>query len=237
MLGCHCSSKPAPTMKQLITSFLALSLSAAAATAGNWLGAGPWANGAYYPGQYDGVYSATIFGGAPSVVSGVLGFGLVNGSPSTATNSTISTNGTQNTITVDPFQNYFVVFVDGVTYAGVTIANLNNQANQVAGSLFNGGSPSYTVATTNTEVTFNTNTPPTINSSNNTVTFQTVQDTCSGGFTAALTGKKAVITFSANNTGTLQTADYLGAPSAPLNTFSLNGMKVGNQTATASTGQ
>jgi hypothetical protein len=222
-------------MKKFFLPAIALCLAGNTLLAGNWFSSGPWANGAYYPGQYDGVYSATMFGGTPSVVSGILGFGLRNGSPSTSTNSTILTNGTQNTISVDPFQNYFVVFVDGVTYAGVTIANLNNQTDQVSGGLFNGVSPSYSLAITNTEVTFNTNTPPGIASSNNTVEFQTVQDTCGGGFAATLTGKKSVITFSGNNTGTLQTADFAGVPTAPQNTFSLNGMKVGNQTPINST--
>lgn len=213
---------------------LPLLLTATPALAGNWFGPGPWANGAYYPGQYDGVYSATMFGGTPSVISGVLGFGLRNGSPTTATNSTVSTNGTQNTISVDPFQNYFVVFVDGKTFAGFTIANLNNQVDQVSGGLFNGIGPSTTLAFTNTEVTFNTNTPPTIQSSNNIVVFETFQNTCGGGFNAALTGKKDVITFSGNNTGSLQVS-INGVPDGAQNTFSLNGMKVGNQTAQAST--
>ena len=221
-------------MKRLLPLALLPLLLATPVLAGNWFGPGPWANGAYYPGQYDGIYTATMFGGAPSVVSGVLGFGLRNGSPSTSTNSTVSTNGVQNTITVDPFQNYFLVYIDGVTYAGLTIANLNNQTDQVSGGLFSGASPQYTIATTNIQVTFNTN-PPTIATSNNTVAYQTVQDSCGGGFIATLTGKKAIISFSGNNTGTLQVADYTGAPTAPENTFSLNGMKVGNQTAQTTT--
>ena len=218
----------AKRMKKLLLPAIALCLSGNALLAGNWFGPGPFANGAYYPGQYDGVYSASMFGGSPAVVSGVLGFGLRNGAPSTSTNSTST-----NSISVDPNQNYFVVFIDGVTYSGLTVGNLNNQENSVNGGLFNGVSPTYTLATTNTEVTFNTNSPPTITASNNTVEFSSVQDTCSGGFLATLTGKKAVITFSGNNTGKLQTSDYSGAFSAPPNTFSLNGMKVGNQTTTA----
>ena len=219
-------------MKRSLLTSLLLPLLVGTGFAGNWFGPGPFANGAYYPGQYDGVYSATMFGGSPSVVSGVLGFGLRNGSPTTVTNSSVSTNGTQNTISVDPFQNYFVVFLDGKTFAGFTIANLNNQANQVSGGLFNGVGPSTTLAFTNTEVTFNTNTPPSIESSNNTVTFETFQNTCGGGFNAALTGKKEVISFVGNNTGSLQVS-INGVPVGALNTFSLNGMKVGNQTAQA----
>jgi len=207
-------------MKKIIPSLAALTIATNLSLAGNFFGPGPFANGAYFPGQYDGVYSATMFGGAPAVVSGVLGCGLRNGSPTTSTNSTISTNGTQNTITVDPFQNYFVVFLNGVTYAGVSVANINNQVNQVSGGLFNGQGPS----TTTVVAVANPAPPPaTI------ATTVTTENTCGGGFTANLTGKKAVITFSGNNTGTLQTS-VNGAPVPPANTFSLNGMKVGNQT-------
>lgn len=191
-------------MKALLRTLTVSAMSLASAMGGNWFGPGPWANGAYYPGQYDGVYTATMFDGSPSIISGVLGFGLNNGSPTTTTNSTVSTNGTQNTITVDPFQNYFVAFVDGRTYAGFTIATINNQTDQVSGGLFNGvAAPTVTGTTTS-------------------------QNTAGGGFTASLTGKKSVITFSGVNTGQLQVSTN-GVPLLPYSTFSLNGMKVGNQ--------
>lgn len=194
-------------MKNLLLALTAGIVLASTSYAGNWFGSGPWANGAYYPGQYDGVYSASIFGGTPSVVSGVMGFGLRNGAPSTVTNSTvINTNTTQNTISVDPFQNYFVVFVDGITYAGFTIATINNQNDQVTGGLFDGQGPTN-LSTTNS---------------------------CSGGFTASLTGKKAVITFSGNETGKLSVITN-GATPTSTNTFSLNGLKVGYQTPLAAT--
>lgn len=206
-------------MKALVPALIAAALTLPSAMGGNWFGPGPWANDAYYPGQYDGVYTATMFNGNPSIISGVLGFGLRNGAPTTSTNSTVSTNGTQNTITVDPFQNYFVAFVDGRTYAGATIATINNQTDQVSGGLFNGVS----AVTAGTPVT-----------SGDSIIIPTIANTCSGGFTASLTGKKAVITFSGNNTGVLQTSTN-GVPVNPSSTFSLNGMKVGNQIATTTT--
>ena len=172
-------------------------------------GPGPWANGAYYPGQYDGVYSAAIFGGAPSVVSGVLGFGLANGSPSTSTDSTVLTNGIQNTITVDPFENYFIIFVNGRSYGGLTIANINGQTDQVSGGLYNG-----TAAATVT-------------------TNLSIENTCGGAFTAAITDKKAVIAFTGDQTGILSTSTN-GVP-VTTETFSLNGMRVGSQVAGNST--
>jgi hypothetical protein len=207
---------------KIATTLLLLALSTLPASAGNWFGSGPWANGAYYPGQFDGVYSATMFGGTPQVVSGVLGFGLRNGSPTTLTN--IATTAT-NAITVDPSQNYFVVFLEGRTFAGVTVAAVNNDASNVSGGLFNGVSqPTFTTLVT-------TNFP---GATNQTVTVTTLSaaNTCSGGFNASLTGKKAVITFSGNNTGRLRTS-LNGTPTGPTNSFSLSGLKVGNQTAQA----
>jgi len=40
---------------------LAVYLAASPALAGNWFGSGPWANGAYYPGQLDGRYYANVY--------------------------------------------------------------------------------------------------------------------------------------------------------------------------------
>lgn len=194
-------------MKKLFYSIIAGTIVTSTSLAGNWFGSGPWANGAYYPGQYDGVYSASIFGGNPSVVSGVMGFGLRNGSPSIVTNSTTTgTNFIQTTVVVDPFQNYFVVFVNGTTYAGSTIATINNQSDQVSGGLYNGVNQG-TGGLTN---------------------FTSANNTCSGGFTASLTGKKAVITFSGIDTGILQQSTN-GVTNGPPDTFSLNGLKVGEQ--------
>jgi hypothetical protein len=53
--------------------------------------------------------------------------------------------------------------------------------------------------------------------------------TCGGGFNATLTGKKATVTFS--GTGTLGESRN-GVPTGAPNTFSLNGLKVGDQSAT-----
>jgi hypothetical protein len=211
-------------MKYVLPALAAFLLPLSPAFSGNWFGPGPWANGAYYPGQYDGVYSATMFNGNPSVISGVLGFGLQNGAPTTATNSTVSDTGVQNSITVDPFQNYFVAFVNGRTYAGLTVANIDNQSDQVSGGLYNGeAAPTISVIAT-------TNFPGT---TNQTVTLTEVSsaNTAGGGFVASLTGKKDVITFSGNNSGTLQESSN-GSPVGTASTFSLNGMKVGNQIST-----
>ena len=216
---------------------------APAAMAGNWFSAGPWANGAYYPGQFDGIYTASMFNGNPSVISGVLGFGLRNGAPTTASSTTQSTTSagiffdtttSSTSVTVDPNQNYFVVYVDGIAYAGTTVATVNNNANQVSGGLFNGLGPSSLqtfLSSSNIETTFNTNVPPGIATSNNTVSYENlaVQNTCGGGFNATLTGKKDVITFVGNNTG-----QFSVGGGGVINRFSLNGIKVSDITATSS---
>jgi len=162
---------------------------------------------------------------------------LDSGSPSTAASTSTTgslffgaTNSTS--IAVDSLRNYFVAFVEGRTYSGVTAASVNNNANVVAGSLFNGQGPVTRVAFTNTVVTFNTNTPPTINSSNNTVTFEDRQNTASGAFTANLTSDKAVIAFVGINTGRLSES-FNGIPFTT-NVFSLNGIKTSDSVVSSS---
>jgi hypothetical protein len=162
-------------MKLTITSpVLALLLLNSIATAGNFFGPNPWANGAYYPGQLDGKYSATVFG---NNTSGVLGFALRNGSPTTITNSTINTNNSiQNTVQLDPFQNYFLIFFNGITYAGATFGSINVDSKQVTGALFDGRA-----RTSLTNFVF-----------------------ASGGFTATLTSDKSPFTFTGDNSGQLE---------------------------------
>jgi hypothetical protein len=151
--------------------------------AGNFFGPNPWANGAYYPGQLDGKYSATVF---DNNTSGVLGFALRNGSPTIVTNtqSTVTTNASvvQSTVIPDPWQNYFLIFFNGVTYYGTTFATINVDSEQVAGAMYGGQG---VISATNLSF-------------------------ASGGFTATLTSDKSPITFVGNNTGQLQ---VVGGPS------------------------
>jgi hypothetical protein len=158
-------------MIRLITSLLlSILLLISSATAGSFFGPGPWANGAYYPGQLDGKYSATVFG---NNTSGVLGFAQRAGSPTIVTNSSANLTNSivQNTVIPDPWQNYFLIFFNGVTYYGTTFATINISSKQVTGALFNGRS-SATSATL-----------------------------AGGGFTAVLTSDKSPITFLGDNTG------------------------------------
>ena len=200
-------------MKTILLPLLVIALTAQASLGGNWLGSGPWANGAYYPGQFDGVYSASMYGGSPGVVSGVLGFGLDNGSPST---NVISTNIISSIVSAE---NYFVVYVDGQSYVGSTVANINNNSSQISGGLAAGlAAPTFSVIAT-------TNFPGTTNQT--VTTTQLVEEnTSGGGFSATLTGKKSVVSFQGINTGIISTS-VNGIPRST-NTFSLDGLKVGN---------
>jgi hypothetical protein len=164
-------------------SSLMVAVFAPSVLAGNFFGPNPWANGAYYPGQLDGKYSATVF---DNNTSGVLGFALRNGSPTIVTNtqSTVTTNISvvQSTVIPDPWQNYFLIFFNGVTYYGTTFATINVDSKQVAGALYGGQG---VISATNLSF-------------------------ASGGFTATLTSDKSPITFVGNNTGQLQ---IVGGPS------------------------
>jgi hypothetical protein len=209
---------------KIAATLLLLALSTLPAAAGNWFGSGPWANGAYYPGQFDGYYSATVSG--TNAISGIIGFGLNNGTPTTLTNSAATS------ITVNPNDNYFVIYLDGRTYAGTTIANINVDSKKVTGGLLNGIGPTYTGFITNTNVTVpassGTNTTfPTI--TNTTVSTFTYGTSASGGFSADLTSDKSLITFVGNNTGFFAPSVSTNIIPSATNTFSLNGIKVGNR--------
>ena len=92
-------------MKTILSLLVSTVFAAATVSAGN-LGPGPWANGAYYPGQFDGIYTASVYssGGATNgvpntnglagpfqnVMSGVVGFGIRSGGPTSTTNAIVA---------------------------------------------------------------------------------------------------------------------------------------------------
>jgi hypothetical protein len=138
---------------KIAATLLLLALSTLPAAAGNWFGSGPWANATYYPGNLDGKYQAAVFG---ANISGVLGFALRDGAPpTTVTSQVVNTNSTQSSLRLDPFLNYFAIFVEGRTYTGLTTAGVNYNNNTVTGALI-GTQPDFTL-TTNSNTTFSTN--------------------------------------------------------------------------------
>lgn len=186
-------------MKNITFSLAALQLSASFLLAGNFFGAGPWANGWYYPGQMDGKYQASVTG---VNIAGAVGFAFRDGAPTVSTNSTATTATTagggassvvQNNITVDPTQNYFLIFVQGMTYSGITTAAMNVDQGTVTGAMFGGQSVFRT--TTTTEVIM-------VGTNEETATREVLDNLpllnrgVNGGFTANIDSKKAVFTFS-----------------------------------------
>jgi hypothetical protein len=175
-------------MKRLLRLVL-LPLLASPALAGNFFGSGPWSQGFYYPGQMDGKYQGSVTG---VNIAGAVGFAFSDGAPTVSTNSVATSSGgtnvVQNNITVDPFQNYFVVFVQGMTYSGITTATINIDQETVTGALFSQQNAynfiqveSAVVGVTDEIILDNL---PLLNRGVN------------GGFTAKIDSKKAVFTFS-----------------------------------------
>jgi hypothetical protein len=104
-------------------------------------GPGPWSSGTYYAGYLDGKYFGVVSG---NNISGVLGFALSQGAPPFRTDTVeraVPAGGgafviERNTdIIPDITQNYFVIFVEGRTYRGVTTAGFDISDKKVAGTL------------------------------------------------------------------------------------------------------
>ena len=178
-------------MKKTILPFLAITLAANVGLAGNWFGSGPWANDAYYPGQLDGKYQASVTG---VNIAGAVGFAFQDGAP---TSSSVTAAGASNNITVDPSLNYFVIFVQGVTYSGTTTATINLDQNTVTGALYSGASSFSTITTDDTVFITNSNgvTPVVIE---NVVldNLALLNRGVNGGFTANIKSKNSLFNFS-----------------------------------------
>ncbi len=193
----------ASTMKSSLIALLAAS--AAALTQSLHAGAfgpGPWANGSYYPGGLDGKYQAVVFPpqGTGTGITGVLGFAIVEGAPPILQQvvEEAAPNGgavARNIVNiVDPFQNYFAVFVGGRAYAGATTAGVNIDTKQVSGTLRGtdpGATPDFFVG--GTVIVPDLDVAPILNRG------------LSGGFQAKVSENRAVFTFNGN--GRLSTPD------------------------------
>ena len=124
-------------------TLLLLTLSSLPALAGNWFGPGPWSNYGPYPGYLNGRYTGIVTAANPTnVISGVIGFALVDGSPPFRIEDDQTTSGGTSPVPIvnqqiepDPVQNYFAIFVEGRTYSGITWPSVDLESNQVAGTL------------------------------------------------------------------------------------------------------
>ena len=247
-------------MKTILLPLLASTLTAQASLAGNWFGSGPWSDGGYYTGQFDGRYSASFYNNVGStdiptsastntntsayipggVVSGLLGFGIRSGSPSTDQSTAAQAAGTDransfassfisDSIRLDTSHNYFIAFVDGATFAGQTVANVNIDQNSVNGNLLNGTSSAG----------FERVDTPILNTNGFVIGFTTsfisVPGAIAGGFfNANITKNRAIFAFSGpGKITTRQVGSGTNAASSVLFTypFSLNGIKTSDDTA------
>jgi hypothetical protein len=290
-------------MKYLALTLLLTGLSLQSLLA--WGGPGPWANGAYYPGQLDGSYSANVYNntqdrldfsemgtpsgnivrtdtfdttpgttnvssylttnatttititndagvitssnavyttnivsttvtnttpgttnlvtsGAAAVVSGVLGFGISGGSPSVSSNGT-TTIGSVAGINVDSSENYFVIYVDGVAYAGQTAAGINLHTQRVAGSLVNGSGGTYNILLPEIKTTASTGV---IVLTTNFVSTSVQASAASGYFNAKIKSDKSPFIFKgAGEISTIETL-FNTAGSKVTYPFNLDGIKV-----------
>ena len=174
-------------MKKILPLLACLAILNTTVYAGNFFGPGPFSQGWNYPGQMDGKYQASVTG---VNIAGAIGFAFRDGAPTVSTNTTATTTDrgdvVENTITVDPFQNYFVVFVQGMTYSGNTTATINIDQNTVTGALFSqqNSFDLIRVANTDGKEEIILDNLPLLNRGVN------------GGFTASIDSKKAVFTFS-----------------------------------------
>jgi len=201
-LASHASPFHIGLMKHLVLFLLPVLVTTS--FAGNFFGPGPINMGGYWPTFLDGKYQAAVTG-VSNNIAGVVGFALINGAPPGRQTEVQSGSGATVTDTVlrnvnlgvDPFQNYFMIFVDGRTYAGVTSANINLQNKTVIGAL-QGTDP-----VGNQPVTL-----PTVLEPGQTIVFPSVglsvlNRGLNGGFQANLNNTKALMSFS--GTGSLST--------------------------------
>jgi hypothetical protein len=139
-----------------------------AALAGNLFasaGPGPWAAGAYYPGQLDGKYQAAVYG---NNITGVVGFALKDGAPpfdertgiagaaaaggaggagggagAAAGAAGTAAQAVNTDLGLDETQNYFAIFVQGRTYTGRTVGMVDIDRKTVTATMI-GAQPAFT---------------------------------------------------------------------------------------------
>jgi hypothetical protein len=270
---------------KIATTLLLLALSTLPAAAGNWFGAGPWANGMYYPGQLDGRYFANVYnnpGGSftkvsttntffrtnevtttvisnsglfpvtntvttnivtgpffetnttvlGSVVSGVIGFGIRDGTPPFVSASTTVASGAQGSVStassstalqslsLDSSLNNFLVYVNGDVYVGQTSANINPQSSTVSGVLANGVGRNNYILVTNSVAAGGGGA---LVAGTTTVPISFPSATASGYFNANVNNNKATYTF--NGSGTIAVASSSAPELNGTHNFQLDGIK------------
>lgn len=213
-------------MKKLLLPLILLALTHGLMAGGT--PGGPWGNGAYYSGYLNGKYMGVVTG---NNISGVLGFAIVDGAPPFRTVDSQSSAGGESpvalqnsTIRPDATQNYFVIFVEGRTYSGLTTAGVDISSKTVAGALQGTDPVGVLPAVTGDPGPgdFAVNPANGINAFN---ALSVIDRGLSGGFTAKVKCDKAVFTFKGD--GQLSTpanaqsyqirSEIIGLPAAQTN--------------------
>ncbi len=230
-------------MKKFLTAAL---IPACAATLMAGGGPGPWAAGAYYPGQLDGKYQAAVYG---NNITGVLGFALVDGAPPFDEQTSVlgggaagggaaggatggatggGTGGASSAALVnadlglDESQNYFAIFVQGRTYTGRTVGMIDIDRKTVTGTMI-GAQPSFDYSVLSIAQSVVVGTPPSVVESQTDVpilnNLPLVNRGLSGGFKANIKNSTSLLTF--KGSGQLSTPAQSQTVSAEPNTFSI----------------
>ena len=174
-----------------------------------------------------------------SVVSGVIGFGIRDGTPPFNAQSVgattqggdastgVSSSAALQALALDNSLNNFLIYVNGDVYIGTTAANINPDSSTVSGVLANGsGGNRYQLFTNQTATDF-----AVANTGVEVVSLPSA--TASGYFNASVNNNKATYTF--NGSGTIAIATASGSTSEVDGThnFQLNGIKTSGNSATA----
>ena len=185
-----------------------------------------------------------------SVVSGVIGFGIRDGTqPFNAQGASATTQGggasvgtsssaALQALALDNSLNNFLIYVNGDVYIGTTAANINPNNSTVSGVLANGsGGNRYQLFT-------NQSTSGFVTADTGVQVVSLPSATASGYFNANVNNNKATYTFSGNGTIAIATASGGTSEVDGTHNFQLNGIKTSpnsgsgaQQTSPASTTQ
>ncbi len=174
-----------------------------------------------------------------SVVSGVIGFGIRDGTPPFNAQSVsattqggdastgVSSSAALQALALDNSLNNFLIYVNGDVYIGTTAANINPDSSTVSGVLANGsGRTLYQLFTNQTAGVASV-----ANTGVEVVSLPSA--TASGYFNANVNDNKATYTFSGSGTIAIATASGSTSEVDGTHNFQLNGIKTSGNSATA----
>jgi len=174
-----------------------------------------------------------------SVVSGVIGFGIRDGTqPFNAQGASATTQGggasagtsssaALQALALDNSLNNFLIYVNGDVYIGTTAANINPDSSTVSGVLANGsGGNRYQLFT-------NQSTSGFVVANTGVQVVSLPSATASGYFNANVNDNKATYTFTGSGTIAIATASGGTSEVDGTHNFQLNGIKTSGNSATA----